>query len=262
MSTRKRSHGDGGIDARGKNAYRLRYYIDGKRFTETVKGSLTDARRRLNEVVTEGREGKHIPPSRMTLAAWAEQWLTLLARTGVQSADQPMNARSKGLVSARTRERYRELLASYVLPKLGSVPLQKLSVNDVDRLYLDLEAKLSSATIRHVHVCLRSCLKVAVRKKHLKENPTDHADVPGSEETEVGTALEASEVKRLLDGFRGSVLCPMVATALLDSGIPIHVVAERLGHDPQVLLRVYAKRTKKADVTAAAAIDAWARSMI
>jgi integrase len=43
-------------------------------------------------------------------------------------------------------------------------------------------------------------------------------------------------------------------TLLLDKGIPVHVVAARCGHDPAVLLRTYAKRTKKADSTAAAAI--------
>jgi integrase len=43
-------------------------------------------------------------------------------------------------------------------------------------------------------------------------------------------------------------------TALLDGGVPVHVVAARCGHDPAVLLRSYAKRTKKADTDAAAAI--------
>ena len=40
-------------------------------------------------------------------------------------------------------------------------------------------------------------------------------------------------------------------TALLDAGVPLHVVAARGGHDPAVLMRSYAKRTKKADQSAA-----------
>jgi len=43
-------------------------------------------------------------------------------------------------------------------------------------------------------------------------------------------------------------------TILLDRGVPVHVVAARCGHDPAVLLRTYAKRTKKADESAAAVI--------
>lgn len=41
-------------------------------------------------------------------------------------------------------------------------------------------------------------------------------------------------------------------TMLLDNGVPVHVVAERCGHDPAVMLRSYAKRTRKADNSAAA----------
>jgi integrase len=40
-------------------------------------------------------------------------------------------------------------------------------------------------------------------------------------------------------------------TLLLDQGVPVHVVAARCGHDPAVMLRAYAKRTRKADVSAA-----------
>ena len=40
-------------------------------------------------------------------------------------------------------------------------------------------------------------------------------------------------------------------TLLLNNGIPIHEVAARCGHDPAVMLRSYAKRTKKADADAA-----------
>jgi integrase len=51
-------------------------------------------------------------------------------------------------------------------------------------------------------------------------------------------------------------------TLLLDAGVPVHVVAARCGHDPAVLLRSYAKRTKKADTTAAAAIAGLAKGVL
>lgn len=49
---------------------------------------------------------------------------------------------------------------------------------------------------------------------------------------------------------------------MLDAGVPMHVVAGRCGHDPAVLLRDYAKRTRKADTRAAAAIDALAKGVL
>jgi integrase len=51
-------------------------------------------------------------------------------------------------------------------------------------------------------------------------------------------------------------------TLLLDAGVPVHVVAARCGHDPAVLLRTYAKRTKKADTSAAAVISALSKNML
>jgi integrase len=51
-------------------------------------------------------------------------------------------------------------------------------------------------------------------------------------------------------------------TLLLDAGVPVHVVAARCGHDPAVLLRSYAKRTRKADKTAADVIGSISRGVL
>ncbi|PWE78686.1 hypothetical protein XF30_19965 [Bradyrhizobium sp. SUTN9-2] len=54
------------------------------------------------------------------------------------------------------------------------------------------------------------------------------------------------------------------STALLDAGIPVHTVAQRIGDDPAVLLRSYAKRkrSKKANQSVAAAITAFASEFL
>ena len=51
-------------------------------------------------------------------------------------------------------------------------------------------------------------------------------------------------------------------TLLLDAGVPVHVVAARCGHDPAVLLRSYARRTRKADTSAAAIIGTLSKSVL
>ena len=51
-------------------------------------------------------------------------------------------------------------------------------------------------------------------------------------------------------------------TLLLDAGVPVHVVAARCGHDPAVLLRSYAKRTRKADRSAAGVIGSISKSVL
>ena len=54
------------------------------------------------------------------------------------------------------------------------------------------------------------------------------------------------------------------STALLDAGIPVHTVAQRIGDDPAILLRSYVKRTRsrKADQSVAAAIADFASGFL
>jgi integrase len=51
-------------------------------------------------------------------------------------------------------------------------------------------------------------------------------------------------------------------TLLLDAGVPLRAVADRCGHDPAVLLRNYAKRTRKADTMANAVIAALTKGVL
>lgn len=54
------------------------------------------------------------------------------------------------------------------------------------------------------------------------------------------------------------------STALLDAGIPVHTVAQRIGDDPAVLLRNYAKRrrSKQADANLSSAIKGFATGFL
>jgi integrase len=65
-------------------------------------------------------------------------------------------------------------------------------------------------------------------------------------------------------GFKFHHLRGTHATLLLDRGVPVHTVAERIGDDPAVLLRNYAKRKRKqtADTSVAGVISALASSFL
>ncbi|TYL99740.1 tyrosine-type recombinase/integrase [Bradyrhizobium rifense] len=60
------------------------------------------------------------------------------------------------------------------------------------------------------------------------------------------------------EGFEFHHLRGTHATLLLDKGVPVHTVAERIGDDPAVLLRNYAKRKRKqtADTSVTTVINA------
>jgi integrase len=70
-----------------------------------------------------------------------------------------------------------------------------------------------------------------------------------------------THARKFYPGLRFHDLRGSHETALLDAGVPVHVVAARCGHDPATLLRSYAKRTKKADTSAADIIASMTKAL-
>lgn len=102
-----------------------------------------------------------------------------------------------------------------MLPTLGTKRVQKVNVSHIDNLYGVLSERVSVATVRHVHIALKAALAVAADKGHIRGNPAAKASVPEAIEPDCAQALTTDEMRRLLAGFRGSTLFPIVATAAL-----------------------------------------------
>ena len=222
-SMAKRSHGDGGIDQRGENIYRLRYRVGGKRFAVTFHGTLTEARKELRRLIRSGDVGEHIAPDKVTLGEWVDRWFVLLNRQQIEGD----GARRRGLVSNRSIERYENLLRGHVVPTLGSRPLQSIQASEIDDLYVELEKKLAPRTVAHVHSTLGACLKAAVRKGLLGNNPVARAEAPHPGESNHGTVLDKDQMRALIEGFRIHDLFPIVATLALTGARRSEVLALR-----------------------------------
>jgi len=211
----KRSHGEGSIDQRGEGVYRLRYRVNGKRFTKTVRGTLGDARKELRARLRDADTGDHVDPTKVTVGDWIEQWL---------DAGAPGRRRKK--VSQRTLERYGQLLRTHVKPVLGERPMQQLRAPEIDKLYADIETKgeIAPRTAHHVHTVFGACLATAHRKGMIASNPMLRVEqVPNpegeifddeeAEVDEIGDGLDDAELARLIAGFEPSSLYPVVVLA-------------------------------------------------
>ncbi|MBV8096621.1 MAG: hypothetical protein JO110_25935 [Acetobacteraceae bacterium] len=97
-------------------------------------------------------------PDKLTLAMWVDRWIALLRR------GDDMGKKKRGLVNTRALERYEELLRLHIIPTLGKRPLQRLTATEIDALYTELEKKLATRTVHHVHTVFGACLSAAVRK--------------------------------------------------------------------------------------------------
>jgi integrase len=202
--TKRRDHGDGSIDARGENSWRLRYRISGKRFTKTFRGSLSDARKELRRLIHSGDSGDHVAPDKTTLGQWIKHWLTIGAP----------GKRRRREVGARSLERYSEMLCLHVVPTLGERPLQQLQSTEIDALYEKLAEKLAGKTLCDLHGVLGACMATAYRTRKLPRDPMlELAKVPSPGEINHGTVLEEDQLRVLIQGFKGSPLFLIVATA-------------------------------------------------
>jgi integrase len=200
---RKRGHyGGGSIDPSGEGAWRLRYRIDGQRYAKHVKGTKQEAAKELRRLLREGDTGTHVAPDKTTLGDWINHWISIGAP-----------GRRKKRVGRRTLERYTELLRCHVVPKLGKDRLQQIQSTKIDALYLALEGKkISPRTAHHVHTVLNACLGAAERKGLLSANPIVRAEkVPSPDEADHGMVLETEQLRTLVEGFKNSVLYPIVA---------------------------------------------------
>ncbi|MGY2935985.1 integrase [Bradyrhizobium sp. GM6.1] len=176
--------------------------MNGRRFTKTFHGTLTDARKELRKLLREGDTGDHIEPSKITVGSWIDTWI---------AAGAP--GRRKKRVGQRTLERYEELLRVHVRPTLGGRPLQKLQATEIDKLYQDLDERLDDdgeraiapMTLHHVHVVFNSCLATAERKGLIRATPMRRVEqVPSGGESDHGVALDEQDLGTLVSGFRPS----------------------------------------------------------
>jgi integrase len=199
----RRGYGDGGIDARGEDVWRLRYRVDGQRYSVTFKGTRAAARAELRRLLREGDVGQHVPPDRMTVAQWLGHWIGL----GCPGRRQERPGRG-------TVEKYAARLCTHVIPTLGAYPIQKLTGAQIDNLYTALGTRIAPKTCHSVHTVLGAALSAAVRAGALSANPMDRVlMVPAPGDGDHGIALAEDELVRLVKGFCTSPLHLFVAVA-------------------------------------------------
>ena len=199
----KREYKTGSIENRG-GVFRLRYRVDGKAHKKTLTRGTTmaEAKKELRGILSDADKGQHVEPTRLTVAAWIDQWIV---------AGAP--GRKKEKVGQRTLERYEELLRLHVKATLGAKRLQKLRPAEIDDLYSGLEDDLAPMTLHHVHTVFGACLAAAERTGHLSVNPMSKLlHVPGKGESDHGIALDEGELATFVAAYRSSPgMYPVIA---------------------------------------------------
>jgi integrase len=204
----------GHIRRRGANSWELKFDaerdpLSGKRRSRyvTFRGTKRAAELELASLVAQEAAGEGVDPAKTTLAEFLDRWERDWAKLNV---------------SAKTFERYSELLRIHVRPHLGQVRIQKLRPAMLAELYAKLlrESELAARTVGHVHRVTRRALGHAVLWGVLRQNPADNVNPPPVQASEVQT-LRADDVQTILDKLRNrrGRLLYTIAVVMLGTGI-------------------------------------------
>jgi len=193
----------GSIKKRGNNSWRLIFDLErdhtGKRRqkTFTVRGTKKEAEAELSRKLAELENGGVADPGNIKVSEYLTRWLK--------------HVETK--TSAKTHERYEEIVRLAVSPALGSIKLAKLSPIQIQTFYgealkhghVKRGTGLSARTVLHYHRILFQALKQAVRWRLLSSNPADAVEPPVPEQKEM-MALDDDQTATLIKHAEGRPL--------------------------------------------------------
>ena len=168
-----------------------------KRRWHSFSGTKRQAQVECARLLTEIKNGTHIDPSRMTVAAFLERWIEHM----------------QGQVSPRSRERYAEIARKNLAPLLGGIALTTLQPTQISQAYAkalasgrrDGKGGLSARTVTHLHRVLREALQQAIRWQMLARNPADAVKPPKVERKQL-SVLDTDATAELIEAARETSL--------------------------------------------------------
>ena len=210
--SKRRANGEGNLrkrsDGRWEGRYTAGYNPDtGKRIIKNVLGrTQAEAKEKLKAAVEQAQQVDVTRTDEYTVATWLRAWYDLYAQPNVRQA---------------TADRYKLMIETYTIPRIGKIKLKKLTSRDLQKMYKNLMERgrvntksghgnpgLSSTTVRSVHLMLHSAFERAVKERLIPRNPTDDCIAPKVQNVEMKT-LRPEHLKAYLDAADARGVLPM-----------------------------------------------------
>lgn len=142
----------------------------GKQVQKSISGQTQkEVRQKLSKIITELDEGIYTVTSKVTVKEWSETWLTNYL----------------GNVKPSTALLYRQQAELYIIPRLGSLKLEALTSDQIQKFYNELFRSkedggkgLSAKTVKNVHGVFHKALEQAKKNRILRFNPSDACELP------------------------------------------------------------------------------------
>jgi integrase len=167
----------------------------------SFKGNKRQAQVECARLISEMQNGTYVAPTKLTMVQFFDKWLLHIEPN----------------VSARTHERYSQLLRKNLAPVIGGKLLSKLQPADISVAYATLVRDLSPRTVHHIHRALSSSLNQAERWKLIARNPAallEKRDRPRIESKPV-TTIDTATTATVFDAAREKrVFIPIILGTL------------------------------------------------
>ncbi len=198
---RKAANGRGSIRKRPDGRWEARYtaVVDGswKRFSVFAR-THQEVSRKLAEATKARDDGVQVVSPKETVGSYLMNWLA-----GAEPALRP-----------RTRDSYRQIVHSHLLPLLGAIQLSRLGPQQLQRAYRELSDRgLSTKTVSNVHGVLHKALDQAYRWRLIPSNVADLVDPPRVARHEM-KALTPDEARKVLEAAAGDPLEALYRVAI------------------------------------------------
>ncbi|MBU2535419.1 MAG: site-specific integrase [Chloroflexi bacterium] len=165
----------------------------------TVKGSKHDAEKVLRELLTSNDQGTLTKPSKVTVTAYLDRWLSEYAKPNL---------------SPRSFERYRDLVRQHFTSSFGKVALTQLKPEHLQKHYTScLEAGLNPMTVRYHHAVIHKALDTALKWGLVSRNVADAVEPPPKHRHEMET-WDDWEIVRFLKATEDSPYFALFHTVL------------------------------------------------
>jgi integrase len=219
----------GHIRQRGKRSFELKFDAgrdpatgERKIHYHSFRGTKREAQNRLAELIAAVGKGSYVEPSKATVAdfvrARVDQW------------------EAAGTISARTAQRYRQLVENQIVPHLGATLLQKLTRLQLEGWHTTLRTGgLAARTIGHAHRVLSKALDDAERDGAVVKNVCKLQKAPKVPETEMVIVRDVPGFVIKIEGARLYVPAVLALTAGMRLGEILALRDRRLDLDSKVV---------------------------
>ena len=167
-------------------------------FRYVSAGSQKALTEKLHQEIDAYRGVNLTEDSRISLGQWLDRWLEEYAAPSVRPS---------------TPEGYRGYIDRNIKPYLGDKPVGKVTREDVQKLYRELQKngrkelhpeygyQLSGATIRRIHGLFHQAMDAAVQENLIARNPTEGITLP-KKKTAPKQILNDSQLERFMEVIR------------------------------------------------------------